>query len=837
MTGDRSDGGRARSPLRLLALACLGCGALLACLLAGSLAAWLALREPGTARAALTPRGGRVELGAVAIVAPEGAVASETPLSATRVPAPGSPDANLVLVSPAFRVESGGRLFEKPVTVELPYEKASLPEGASPIPLLWTGRGYLPLEGTVDAARARVVFETTHFSDHAVGYKKSPGKTASKSDRYPFDVVVVEASRARMRPELPGELERAISFGYERLTEPTWNYLFYAPPHGKGKRLRVEVTDLSASKTAGGAEPYALTVSDELIQVSAALPSEERARAVAVHELFHAVQWAYYRRACEKRGKALDVETHANVAWLDEATATWAAHKLLPDLPETSELATPRFCYQPLLLHAGEAQRRHEEVEAGAERHEYASALFVQYLASRLGAQVVNDLLLEAFSREESGDSERVVEAVLERANGKKTVGAAPKKDALWGFYTDFVPAREWSKAFGWDAKAWQMGTPGKVETFSERTLELAVKPKGPASVAIPGGTESYLVPRAVRVRLPEGAQGTLVLTLSGGTEGKGERWFHAFAAPATGSHRHLGGAETTLRCPVEKGDVIVLPVAHYGDALSLEAKLEAGPPPLGLELHWTPDPSSYSDIIAVHVSLWARDPAKALAALGGPATWARLEVAFNGEKRYVYGRLGDLKEWAYTFYDAIRVVLPGPVELTATVKVGGETLTATKTMTRDLSRKPQQESERALLEERLAKGTAPSVAASDRIRLAGLWRQLGDADRARAEWEKVLPLDTLHSIKRDAHWNLARLALDAGDLDGYESHVNAENVENALGGGTAKVELDLAEMARQAVRVHDDLAKARELDERRSADERKRDPLVLPGPGDPIAK
>ncbi len=832
MTGDRSDGGRAGLPRRLLALACLGCGALLACLLAGSLAAWLALREPGPARATLTPRGGRVELGAVAIVAPEGAVASETPLSATQVPAPGSPDANLVLVSPAFRVESGGRLFEKPLTVELPYDKASLPEGASPIPLLWTGRGYLTLEGTVDAARARVVFETTHFSDHAVGYSKSPGKTASKSDRYPFDVVVVDSVRARMRPELPAELERAISFGYARLTEPTWNYLFYAPPHGKGKRLKVEVTDLTAlaSATAGGAEPYANTVSDELIQVSPTLPSEERTRAVAVHELFHAVQWAYYRRACEKRGKALSVETHANVAWLDEATATWAAHKLLPDLPETSELATPRLCYQPLLFHAGEAKRHHQEVEAGAERHEYASALFVQYLASRLGAKVVNDLLLEAFARDETQDTERVVEAVLERASGKK-------KDALWGFTTDFVLAREWSKTFGWDAKAWQMGTPGKVETFSDRTLELTVKPKGPASVAIPGGTESYLVPRAVRVRLPEGAEGSLVLTLSGGTEGKGERWFHAFAAPATGSHRHLGGAETTLRSPVEKGDVIVLPVAHYGDALSLEAKLEPGPPPSGLELHWTPDPSSYDDIIAVHVSLWAHDPAKALAALGGPATWARLEIAVNGEKRYVYGRLGDLKEWAYTFYDGIRVVLPGPLELTATVRVGGETLTATKTMTRDLSHKPQLDSERASLEGRLASETETSTIASDRMRLASGWRQLGEADRARAEWEKVLALDTLHSVKRDAHWNLARLALDAGDLDGYESHVKAENDENASDGGTARVAPDLAEMARSAVRVHDDLEKAWELDARRSAEERKRDPLVLPGRGDRVEK
>jgi len=121
--------------------------------------------------------GGTVRLpdGATLLV-PPGAMTGETQATISMQPAPAEPPSAAWpdrAIGPAYHFDLGGADLAKPATVTLPFDAASLPQGATPDDLVLAYhdealRRWVPVPSSVDAATGTVTAQASHLSDWAL---------------------------------------------------------------------------------------------------------------------------------------------------------------------------------------------------------------------------------------------------------------------------------------------------------------------------------------------------------------------------------------------------------------------------------------------------------------------------------------------------------------------------------------------------------------------------------------------------------------------------------------------------------------------------------------------
>jgi hypothetical protein len=107
---------------------------------------------------------------------PAGAVTGDAQASATKQTKPADPPSSAWpdrAVGPAYHFDLGGATIAQPVTLTLPFDAASLPQGATPEDLVLayhdeTTGSWVPVPSSVDAATGTVTARVSHLSDWAL---------------------------------------------------------------------------------------------------------------------------------------------------------------------------------------------------------------------------------------------------------------------------------------------------------------------------------------------------------------------------------------------------------------------------------------------------------------------------------------------------------------------------------------------------------------------------------------------------------------------------------------------------------------------------------------------
>ena len=121
--------------------------------------------------------GGTVSLpNGAALTVPAGAVTADTQASVTEQPEPADPPSSAWpdrAVGSAYHFDLGGAAIAQPVTLTLPFNAASLPQGATPDDLVLAYHdeataSWVPVPSSVDAAIGTVTAQVSHLSDWAL---------------------------------------------------------------------------------------------------------------------------------------------------------------------------------------------------------------------------------------------------------------------------------------------------------------------------------------------------------------------------------------------------------------------------------------------------------------------------------------------------------------------------------------------------------------------------------------------------------------------------------------------------------------------------------------------
>lgn len=163
--------------------------------------------------ASVTRAGGDVRGGRVAVRLPDGALSGMLNVVVLEAP-PLEPaekstreksaeELGLKAIGEGAEFGPHGARFDKPVTIELPYEPATLPAGASERELsvhYWNhgSRDWEPMPSIVDTVAKVVRAQTTHFSHYQVMAGAGPAASASVTQVYAFP----NPARAGQRPTL-----------------------------------------------------------------------------------------------------------------------------------------------------------------------------------------------------------------------------------------------------------------------------------------------------------------------------------------------------------------------------------------------------------------------------------------------------------------------------------------------------------------------------------------------------------------------------------------------------------------------------------------------------------
>ena len=533
--------------------------------------------------ATITPAGGTFEKDGAKIVFPVGAVRSDVPLRITALnSAEPSPDQNVFVTSKAYRLDADGARFATAVDVTLPYDPQRLPSGfdeGNLRPMWWAGEVYQPItDYKVDRKRHEVTYRARHFSDHVIGGEKAkavpPQGWQPKHPELPVQIVVVETYLFKVSAEYLDALEEALAYAYQTITAGK-PFRFLQPGAGGDGKLIVTVTDIRSKtgETLGRAvDPTHLYVKYDV--------QSTRLREVVVHEFFHCVQFTYFEQALRPQGFTF-LEGHGDrFIWLNEASAAWITHELVPSGPHPDAYARGDFCFEELCYHSGIGERLEGSIRPGSELHHYAGAIFVKFLVEEYGQNILPALYEKAYSPTFSGGVEMLLDEVVRQQAPK----AGKVADNLYSAYARFVLEHVYEKqAFGrWDAGLWKLGS----------RHELSQPPPGnrrPSEIKLSLGKEvqevldgricqvSKVVTFAVEKPSQDG-QVELSLASSGKTRHEPPRWLYAFTEIEGSKITFLkrGGADhVTIETDAQVGlRIYVLPVSLERQTLILKAKL-----------------------------------------------------------------------------------------------------------------------------------------------------------------------------------------------------------------------------------------------------------------------
>ncbi|MEZ0229921.1 MAG: hypothetical protein ACAI25_14955 [Planctomycetota bacterium] len=805
----------------LTALGCVGCGALSLCLVFAGGLGFYASHGASDVTVTSPPGAAKVDVKVVRL--------SEPKLSI---------DTNVVLAGPVFSLEAKVSSFDHEVELELPYDPARVP--ADRVKDLraayWTGRSWRDVEGTVDTARHRVKAKTRHLSFWSVKYDHDARVKKRSHPKLPFDVSVVAAYESKVKDETIDAIQSAVVSAWSKLTTragATRGFQLAEPPFGDGRRLEILLTNISdkpdvkaAVDPVGGAA--ALGLEDDLIvmQYDLISPGTTKWNEV-VHEFVHVIQHTYRRQS--------GGDDASWKPWIGEATATFLASAIAPPLDADQIAAGEKnFCYVPLLFHS-QLESAPKPVPRDLVTHQYEAQLYIAFVVSKLGPGFLNALFQKAYASKRS-EREILEETIHEVSGGKESVGS---------LYKDFVLAFEYERQLG----GWHVYDKKPRVLDPYRAQDLAVPADGKAGTLALDGQE-LCIPAAVRVSVPKPEakeKRTLELGLASSAPST-SRWLWAFAKSGSG-HRLLGGAADRLSVALDDAteEVVVLPVSLVAQGLTLTAKLgKEEPPPASnlLRLKWTREEKTFSTVLPIYVALEIAgakdDPAvKKLKDELRTYRWVALRAKVDGKTFHVYTRLNVDIPQLFNTDTWIPVLGKGSKHVVVTLEVAGQTATLEGDFTpdadrfalseRDLAsgRQILEESKRELArieakrqegDEDLYSWTRANVAGAH-LAIGKAHAELGDLTAARAAWAEADKLTPDYS----AHAR-AQLALSLGEIDAYETHMNA-----------TKSKPDYTKLAEAAVLHHDDLERAWKL-----IDAKKADRTVLfgwiPSRGDKIA-
>lgn len=328
------------------------------------------------------------------------------------------------LVSAAYGVTSPA-----PFEVTIPFERGSLPPGASVYPVLGRGPAVVRLPGgRVDLEKGLLTLRVDRLDavhlDAGADYRSS--FFAAAVDTAGLQAIFQKPDcTIWAEPQTLAKASAAVPAFYQTFSEVRANYTrlgFRLPP-------QIDVYLLPLRSVRGVAGPSTLEFNLDVWDGS------DSSRATIAHEMFHIVQ------SNQGQGADLNQNTQVEGNWCDEATALLMGYRLYPKadtLVQWAQSLDPEYLYRDLMTFVPNS----EGENAGHPAHQYQSFIFFRYLESLYDLDSLLHALYPAQTPSGRPDS---VHTLLE-----SFVAGTPdrkgRRRAMTEIYLDFCLTFAWTK-------------------------------------------------------------------------------------------------------------------------------------------------------------------------------------------------------------------------------------------------------------------------------------------------------------------------------------------------------------------------------------------------------